>query len=512
MTLVRRKGTPFGWFIERRGASISVVVAAFAAAFAMEACSGQVMVERPGTEPDAVAPPAPPPLDAGKEPDADVPPTTCGVAIVDPKCQTIQPAPVAKDAIASFVKGTAIPLRCGATSKPVWDLQPLVDLFGTQKMFMMGEVHGSNEIGIVSSLVLEKLASRRLVNIVAFEMPMDYEAPLQRYVDTGVDAAAERLIDYLAPNMFGSILPRTARDLTEKGFPMKVGAVDIPTTVDLPARALQELANKLTTQKDTLLATLPARPAEPPSADDVRRVNAYFDLVMGKKTEVCAELSAAECDRLVAMTHALWASTLASDQNEGQSELWFSRREVVIYYNLRTKMAAPTDRMLLHMGAFHTNKFDASAGSRMSKEYELTKGQVFSVAPAYGDGSVIWYGQDQKLPGEPRTITGALTQTPKNPLFVSTTRPNLECLANPVGLENDSSVLGSGTLGELYDGYIHYGTLTSERRPKDATLARELTRPAGAASATEIGRAFQTFRSHVDRREREAFAKHGVMP
>jgi|GEM_PF-2725799 len=466
------------------------------------------------TDPPPAAQPGPDGAveDAGPEPDAPIRPTSCAPKLVDPTCATTKPAPTTSAAITSFVKDVAVPLRCSSapgSSDALWDLRPLIDLYGSQKIFMMGEVHGSNEIGIVSSLVFEQLASQKLVNVLASELPMDFEEPLQRYVDTGSDPTAQQILPSLAPNFFGRILTQSARQLAAKGTPIRIGAVDIPTSPEFAVEAIQTLANKLTTQKETVLATLPTSASFPPSAQDITKVNAYFDHITSKKTQICAELSASDCDRLEAMTHALWATTLQDDRG-GDDALWFERREVVIYYNMRAAMPDASSRMFLHMGAAHTNKHTFSAGSRMTKEYALTKGQVFSVAPAYGDGSVIWYGRDMDLPGEPRTLTSALTDAPEHPFFVSTTRPNASCEANPVGEENDDTV-GGGTRGELYDGYIHYGKLTSERRPSDATLSRDIpvAGSAGAAPGSKAA-ALIAFRERIERRERAAI-RAGVL-
>lgn len=457
------------------------------------ACSASPDAEPRHDPPVTVDPP--PAADAGPASDAQAP-KACSEPLVDPKCQSETPPPSGKAAIDAFVKDDAIPLRCdGSGDEPAWDLRPLVDLYGSQKIFAIGEVHGTNEIGIVSSLLLEQLASKKLVNVVAFEMPMDFEPSFQRYVDTGKDPAAEQMMKQLAPNFFGTILTKTARELATKGIALRVGAVDIPYGPEIAVQAIQEVATQLTAQKDTVLSTLPTSSAEPPSPDDIAKANAYFDLVMGKKAEICAELSEASCDRLVAMTHALWASTLSYDRG-GDSAEWFARREVVIYYNLRTKLAGANDRMFLHMGAFHTNKHAASAGSRMAQEYALTKGQMFSVAPAYGDGSVIWYGQDMDLPGEPATIISALSDAPPHPFFVSTNRPSSTCQGNPLGHEPEESVGAGGTRGELYDGYIHYGRLTSERKPTQSTLSH----------GEVIDGSFASFRARIEAREREAIA------
>lgn len=473
------------------------------ASFAVAAC-GAVEVSTQPDPPVPVEAPQPGPEEVPAPPVTPPKPAACGAALVVPQCASRKPAPVSTAAITKFVKEDALAIRCGDPADARWDLRPLVDAYGTQKIFAVGEVHGTNEIGIVSSLLFEVLAAKDLVNVLAFELPMDLEPSLQRYVDGVKDPQAEEIVQYFAPNMFGSILTRTARGLAAKGKKIKVAAVDIPYQTDLPIAAIQDVASKLTsqTQKDAVLATLPTSPSDPPTPADVAKVDAYFDHIAAKKTEICAELTAAECDRLDAMTHALWAATTSYDRED--PDVWFRRREVAIYYNMRTKMAAPTDRMFLHMGAFHTNKHEASAGSRMAKEYPLTKGQVFSVAPAYGDGSVIFYGSDMDLPGDPVTIGAALTQKPEHPLFVSTTRPNVACEDNPLGEEMESQVGAGGTRAQLYDGYIHYGQLTSERSPKKATLTRgddATSGPGGASGGIALAEKLASFRARIGARE-----------
>ena len=438
------------------------------------------------------------------EPAKPAKPASCGTSLPSPQCASTQPAPGTSAAITQFIKDDAIPIRCGDPENARWDVTPLVQAYGAQKIFMMGEVHGTNEIGIVSSLVFEELASKDLVNVLAFEMPMDLDATFQHYVDTGSDVSAEQMLRNFAPNMFGSILTKTARDLVSQGKKIRMGAVDAPYSTHIPVKAIQDVAAKLAsqTQKDNVLLTLPADISEPPSSDDLTKVNAYFDHIMAKKTEICAELSEADCDRLDAMTHAFWTAATSYDRDD--SMLWFERREVVIYYNLRSKMPTASDRMFLHMGAFHTNKHEASAGSRMSNEYALTKGQVFSIAPAYGDGSVIWYGGDMELDADPTTVTGALGHTPDHPFFVSTNRPSASCVTNPLGEEFEANVGANGTRGQLYDGYIHYGKLTSERRPGSTSLPRgdeEADGDEGGKTASPIFAKVASWRARVAAKE-----------
>lgn len=489
-----------------KNSMIAGLLASFAGVIA--ACSADSDVE-PRQDPPVLVTNPP---DAGETrdsaPDAPVSPTSCAAPLVDPTCGATKPAPTTDVAIAKFVKDSAVPLRCdGSGDEPVWDLRPLVELYGTKKIFMMGEVHGTNEIGIVSSLVFDQLASKKLVNVLAMELPMDVETGFQHYVDTGKDPLADQYLGQLATNFFGTILTKAARAQTMKGNNIRLAAVDIPYMPETAVAAIQEVAEKLSGQKSFVLTTLPTSASTPPTPSDITDVNAYFERITSNEATICTELSAADCERLIAMTHALWATTLSYDRGDDEA-LWFARREEVIYYNLKTKMLTATDRMYMHMGAAHTNKHEFSGGSRMSKEYPLTKGQVFSVAPAYGNGSVIWYGRDMPLPGAPETVVGALTQAPGHPVFVSTTRPSASCETNPLGEEPEDSV-GGGTRAELYDGYIHYGPLTSERRPKDTKLSRDSEVLGGSGSSQGMAAraaAIAAFRERVAEKEKRAVA------
>jgi hypothetical protein len=391
------------------------------------------------------------------------------------------------------VAANAVRLRCAEGDAALWDFSPLVSLYGQQKMFMVGEAHGSNEIGLVSALIFETLASRRLVNVLGMELPMDYEAPLQRSVDTGSDPTGEQVVEQLAPNMFGSILPKAARKLVVSGLPIRVAAVDIPTDPNFALKELQQLVAKLDTQKEAALAVLPKTLGRPPSASEITQANGFYDAAVAKQAEICTELSADDCDRFVAMFHALWASTTQYGA-EPDAE-WFMRREVAIYANMRAKMRTNADRMFLHMGAFHTNKFEASAGSRMAKEYPLTKGQVFSLAPAYGQGSTIWYGEDVSVPPSPPNVAKGLADATDLPMFVSATRPSAACVQNPIGIEGDEDVGVGGLRGELYDGFIYYGRLTSEQEPDQATLS---------SKGNVTGKALRAFRDRMRAKETAA--------
>lgn len=471
------------------------LVGTCASALFVFACSGAVSEAPRSNDPSDAGIPVVE-RDAQMPTDVDVLPSACSAEKAIRQCAALGPSPKSAEDISAFLTADAVPLRCTSRNQaPVWDLRPLVERFGENKIFMLGEVHGSNEIGIVSSLVFESLAEKDLVDVLGVELPMDYEAPLQRYVDTGEDRTADRIFEVLAPNMFGAVLPQAARRVAKAGHPVRLAAVDIPTSPAAAVTEIEALAAKLGTQKSTVLSTLPHAPSKP-GPKDFEDANAYFDLVTSKQADICGELSSQDCERFEGMVHALWASTLVFDPNEAESEKWFARREVSIYSNLKVAMRDPNRRMYLHMGAFHTNKLSASAGSRMAHEFANTKDRVFSVGPAYGNGSVVYYGQNVALKAEPRTLTKALEDAPRDPLLVSTVNPSKACEQNPLGQEVEDRVIGGGMRQDVFDAYLHYGALTSERRPEETTLSRE---------SQVIGRTFAAYRARIDRNEARVF-------
>jgi len=100
------------------------------------------------------------------------------------------------------------------------------------------------------------------------------------------------------------------------------------------------------------------------------------------------------------------------------------------------------------------------------------------------------------LPGDPQTITTGLSQKPAHPVFVSTTRPSAACEDNPLGEELEDRTGAGGTRKDAYDGYIHYGALTSERNPSDTTYSRD----SGMVAK------LRAFRASLERNERAAKA------
>jgi len=359
----------------------------------------------------------------------------------------------------------------------------------------VGEVHGTNEIGLVSARILEELAMQGLVNVVAMELPMDFESHFQTWVETGNESTAELLLGQFAPNFFGTLLPKKARELRDVR-PLRLGFVDAPYGTDLPIAAIQALAEGLTSQRAAVLDTLPAPLpwTDQPSTEYISAAQAYDAQIHTNLSAICAELDEASCDRLDVMTTAIWVAVSLWD-NATNMDTWFERREQVIYYNLR-QMLAPTDaRMHLHMGAFHTNKYATSAGSRIAREFPATLDRVFSVAASYGGESVIWYGQEVPLDAYPMVVDEPLLDASSDPYFMSTSRPSVACVGNPLsGLPED---VAGGTMAETYDGYLHFRRLTPETRPEDAQLEKRSVSPAAR---------FAIVRDRILQRERTALA------
>jgi len=431
--------------------------------------------------------------------DSDGGPTTpaCPYFVSQRVCLTVTTPPTDESAIQDYIRKIALPLQCDLSGKTVWGLAPLTDRFSDMRVFMLGEIHGSNEIGIVSSLVFEALAQSNQVNVVALEHPVDLEASIQHYINTGSDETFDKVLGGQAANQFSVLLPRTARKLVEKGASIRVVTLDIPYNPSVAADTLRALAMKLSSQRAGTIAALPSSLSSPPTTEQLSTVDAFFNTMNGKREALCSELSASDCDAFFAWTHALWASAHADDGDQAGTDLWFSRREEFLYYNLRRGVLNPNDKMFAHMGSFHTNKYFGSAGSRLAREYGPTKDLVYSTAPAYEDGSVVWYGKDVPLPADPPVVASAFANSHPFPSYVPATEANRDCVANPLGRETDLSVVGAGTRADLYDGYIFYGKLTPETQPKTATLKRD---------DASLAARFSRFRERIVQREGAAIA------
>lgn len=437
--------------------------------------------------------------------DSSIDDTACNTIALEVACEALAPAPTARKESAALLLEQAIPLRCGEEEGHL-DVAPLLELYGEHRVFAFGETHGTNEIGIFSALLFEELAKRGLVNQLAIELPMDYGLAVEKWVRTGDEPLAQWVFDQVGRYDMWRILPETARRLVEGGTPIRLVPIDVPFDgVEIPRRLLTSIANELSSQRDTLLSQMPT--GEQPS---VAELDAFFDHVMGTKDAICAELSAARCEQMIAMTHAFWVGgTMTETDSVMSNPLWFERREHVIHYNLKTALAEPGARMYLHAGAFHVDKTPAagfasehrlnegwsSATSRLMHEDEGTRGAVFSISRAYAGGT-NWYGDElHEIVADPPLVARALEGAPV-PSFVSTRRPSDACVSNPMSGEPDRNT--GGNLADGYDGFVYLGTVTPSSRPEDASMDPSMERRTFArrTSATD----FQQARTLFERR------------
>jgi hypothetical protein len=226
-------------------------------------------------------------------------------------------------------------------------------------------------------------------------------------------------------------------------------------------------------------------------------VISYYETIESRADEICGELSAGDCDTLLNMARAIWVT---ATQRGGGADVqrWFEMREEVIYYNLRQQLEDDSARVYLHMGAFHTNKHVASAGSRVYHDFEPVGGKVVSVGPAFGaESRIMYFNQEMPLPAMPIAVAGPLAEHAADPVFVSSHLPDAACTDNPLAEANDELI--DAPMAQTVDGYLHIRRLTPENRPDDSTLP--------AASAR--------LRDHFDRvraLEREALAARAAAP
>lgn len=421
----------------------------------------------------------------------------CPYLVSERVCLAVTNPPADESGIQDYIRKIALPLQCDLNGKTVWGLTPLAERFSDMRVFMLGEIHGSNEIGIVSSLIFEALVKSSRVNVVAIEHPVDLEGAIQQYVDTGSDDTFNDVFGSAAANQFSVLLPRTARKLVQQGTPIRVVALDIPYDPSVALKAVRALSMKLPAQRANVVDTLPASLSSPPTEEQLNQIDTFFNTMSSQKSSLCTEFSAADCDAFFAWTHALWASAYAGDWDQARTDLWVARREEFLYYNLRRGVLGANDKMFAHMGSFHTNKYSRSAGSRLTHEFAPTKDLVFSTAPAYEDGSVVWYGKDISLPADPPAIANAFAGSHPFPSYVPASEANRECVANPLGRETDLSVAGAGTRADLYDGYIFYGKLTPETQPKTTNLKRD---------EASLSVRYAEFRERIVQKERSAIS------
>jgi hypothetical protein len=399
----------------------------------------------------------------------------CYPPIASLSCSETAPPPTEPAAVAAHVRDAAFPLRCATEEAAeeggeTWDLSVFHQLAEGQRLFMFGEVPGTNELGQMSAMLFESLARAGLVNVVAMELPLDLEAALRRYVETGTDPLADQVFPFYSANFFGRLLTESVRRLHAEGHEVVLAAVDSPFGTDLPIDRIRPIGERLQAHRGLVLDSLPEPRTmlDPFPPEYIASVIAYHDAIVDNAGGICEELTPDDCSTLITMARALWVAAAVRDESTDPN-LWLKMREDVIYFNLRQHFDDDDARVYLHMGAFHTSKYEGSAGSQMARVHEPTRGRVVSVGPAFGAGSRVQDREgDIEISAAPAIVAEALAGADADPIFVSTHLPDTDCAGNPLAEEIDG--FAGGPMAESFDGYLHIRLLTPASRPQDSTL------------------------------------------
>lgn len=365
-----------------------------------------------------------------------------------PECPSLRAAPSNTQDISKFIQNEAVALRSGAP-EPVWNFQSLLEAFGSKKVFVFGEAHGSNEFGIVSARLLEALVQSQQVNVIALEAPMDFAEQMQHYVDTGEGDPARFYMDFrigeIPQNSFWVTLPRMVRQLSVSGIHLRISPTDNPFRTDSALNEIKGLATKMTKARADFVVEILPSPTTSTSAteEDGKKADHFYDQIQSHKKELCLDLNQAQCHRLLTLTSAIWVTTKSS-LIKGLNAEWLRRREELTYLNVQALMTKPEDRLYMHVGAFHVNKLPktiyglTTISGILANEFSLTKGQVFTVAPAFAAGSVSATNWSTYPPrdsvwksGIPKPVIDAVSDNPLHPLFISAVQSSKDCQANP---------------------------------------------------------------------------------
>jgi hypothetical protein len=196
-------------------------------------------------------------------------------------------------------------------------------------------------------------------------------------------------------------------------------------------------------------------------------------MVLDNMEAICAPLADdAECERIEYLAYSLWMGAVFVSQDFMMGSLGggdqsammaaMMEREQILIWTFQN--AIPDDDTLLyaHMGAAHAAKGGWNVAGQLDKYYPTTMGQIYSVTPAYGPGSAIFYGfSSQSLPTEPKTLGEALATMPEDRYFLPTAHPGLDCIGNPYEEVNVNGL--GGQYGTSYDSFLFYDKLTADK-------------------------------------------------
>lgn len=411
-------------------------------------------------------------------------PFACATGVSFPECAETSTAPEGTDAIAAFSAENAFPLLCGEDEEHLdWDFRPFLESLQDKQVFFMGEVHGTQEIGPASADLFEALVRDKGYNVLVLEMGMDTQGGLMEYLETGDDGPGSQVDDDLwsqyTDNMFRRTLPIRARQLALEGLPVRIVCVDTPQRLSWVNERLEFLAASLPGEGagGLLLQNLPAPKGFYDygmyglDASYVAQCKSYWEQTVTHLETLCEGIDARACKELEMTSYALYIGAVFLSQEFTMAAMGRSSsidfgqamedREVLIKYNFESAFLAETDRAYAHMGAAHCAKTDYNVASYLDQEFEPTLGSVYSVYPAYGEGSAIFYGYaSQSVPKEPSVVWEGLKDHPLDRYFLSASLPGQGCMDNPFPFVWMFEL--SSFYGENWDSFFWFRKVTPD--------------------------------------------------
>ena len=415
-------------------------------------------------------------------PRPELPPEyTCGALDALIPCEAVGPAPADAASIAQFTMDNAVPLLCTDGLGEHWDFDVFASEFEGHAAFFMGEVHGSDEIGPASADLFEALVYGAGVTVVALEMGMDTSAAYNEYILTGDETVLDDGFYWgqYTDSMFRKTIPRRARKIYEEtGIQVTVLGVDSPLRLAWVNERIVEVATPLSVPAQSLLLDVLPAPKEPPygfmglDSAYVALTKNYHQHVMDNEDEICAGLSPDACEDIEFLAYALYVGAVfnSSDFQKvmmGQGNpldmmIWMSDRETLLDYNFRRALPDEDTVLYAHMGAAHCAKGSWNVAGLIDAQHPPAQGRVYSVSPAWGQGSKVFYGMSaQAVPAEPTALAGLLSQMPMENYFMASSHPGKDCTANPFA--DDVAQQVGGTYGTSYDAFFWFKMLTPEK-------------------------------------------------
>lgn len=411
--------------------------------------------------------------------DVPIPEGTCSQPELA-SCPDPLPAPTGDPAIQEFVAANAIPLQCDG-SKGMWDFTVFLREFQEKQVMVLGEIHGSNEIGPDSADLAEHLVRHAEVDTWVLEIGMDTTEALNQYAKTG-DAAAANTIGFqmYGDNMFRRVLAERAWTLHQEGIDVHLVGIDVPQRLAWVNEQIETMASGVSDQtvKGLVLDTLP-----PPREIDsygmlgletayVNQSKAYHQHVTDNLDEICSVFEPDDCEWLEKLSLGLWTGAVMVSQDfmmammtgQGSQELFemLKIREELVKYLFEKAIESRPGRVYAHMGAAHAGKGTWTVSSHLDEVYFADQDAVYTITPAIGTGSQVFYGfMSQPVSAEPSVIASALAPMPQDRYFLAADEPGQDCAGSPF-MAHPIPELPDAFYGVAYDAFVWFRKLTGD--------------------------------------------------